>query len=197
MTKSKVQIKNLDKVFRAVEKLFDSALKREQFLIKIRDFAVQRIRAETLKGKDLSRNGKPQPELADFTKIIRANIDSGKWRMTPPKSRKFFRVDLSNLTLSGQMLDSLVGYLRPRLGAVEITVEGNREPIEIVVAKTGKPVNFKNKREFATNKGLVSDLARRNRTFLGMDRRGVERIRRLVLDEIRRKIKSSKFIAKP
>lgn len=195
--KSKVEVKNVSRVLKSVEKLFDEATKREEFLIKIRDFAVKRIQAETRKGKDLSQDGALQPDLSDFSVAIRGLVASGKWKMRPGPGRPFFRADFSNLTLSGQMLSSLVGFMRARLGVIEITVEGKRDPIEFVVAKTGKVVNFRNKDQITTNKGLVRSLADRGRTFLGMDRKGVERIRRMVLDEIRRKIKQSSFIAKP
>lgn len=197
MAKSKVTIKNLDKVIRNVQKIFDDSIKRESFLIDVRDFAVQRIKAETRKGRDLSRDGAPQPELSAFSKRIRANIEAGVWRMRPRQNRSFFKVNLSNLTMTGQLIDSVVGRMRARLGQIEVTVDGDREPIEIVSVKTGKLIKFRNQDEITTNKGLARKLADKGRTFLGLDDKGVQRIRKMALDEIRRKIKASRFVAKP
>lgn len=197
MAKSKVTIKNLDRVIKNVQKIFDDSIKSEAFLIKVRDFAVLRIKAETRKGKDLSRNGAPQPGLAPFTQIIRANVQSGRWKIKPKSGRPFFRANLSNLTMTGQLLDSVVGNMRARLGHIEITVHGDREETELYSAKTGKLIQFKNQDEITTNKGLARKLADEGRTFLGLDDKGVQRIRKMALDEIRRKIKQSRFVAKP
>jgi hypothetical protein len=99
--------------------------------------------------------------------------------------------------MTGQLMESIVGRMRARLGQIEITVDGDREPTEIRSAKTGKLIQFNNQDEITTNKGLARKLADNGRTFLGLDEKGVQRIRKMALDEIRRKIKASRFVAKP
>ena len=105
----------------------------------------------------------------------------------PPPS--FFRSLVSQITQSGQLLDSLKADINQNRGTITVEPTGSRQEIKYVWTKTGKPVKFlTDDSPITDNKELASDLKRRGFTFLGMDKKGLKRIRRLVLDEIRRTI---------
>lgn len=178
MASINVKLKNLDKVLKNIQDVFDRDLVRQGMLEKIRDFAVLRIQAETRKGKDLSRDGKEQDPLSDNTISIRRAVASGK--RGPDKyggfipDKTFFRVTKSNLTSTGQLLDSLEGDV-------------DRENIQITIGPSGsRDASLQYDNKIRTNIELAKDLAKRGRTFLGLDSTGVVRIKKMVLDEIRR-----------
>lgn len=190
---AKTRVLGVEKVLKNINKVFDSSIKQERFLNSVKDFVVLRIQAETRKGKDLSRGGKHQPDLSEGTIGIREKIKSGKWIVRPKLGKPFFKFNFSNLTLSGQLLESLEGRVLARRGQIEVTVGDARTEVDIVVKKTGKVVEFQNSKPLTSNRALVRDLAKRGRTFLGFDKKGVMRIRKMVLDEIRRSISRLNF----
>lgn len=166
---AKVRVKGIKSVFNSINAIFDNSIKKDSFLNMLKDFVVLRIQAETRKGKDLSRDGAVQPGLSDGYVRMREKFQDEK----SVRLSKFFRVDFSNLTLTGQMLDSLAGKVLPRLSQIEISVSGNRDDGE-------------------TNSGVAKDLASRGRTFLGLDVKGRVRLRKFVLDELRKQIRLRK-----
>jgi hypothetical protein len=91
--------------------------------------------------------------------------------------------------MSGQLLDSLSGQINVQRGTITIGPRGKRVPVKVISRKTGKQIKFRNQNEILSNESLAADLASRGFKFLGMDPKGVQRIRRIVLDEIRRSLK--------
>lgn len=179
----KFRIKNVKGALNAAKRLVDEALidARE----KVEVFAVNRIVGETRRGKDL-RNGGKQPDLSESYINLRSRIKSGKVKVEPAIKADVFRPRVSNLTLTGQLLNSVNSKIN-QLKQIEIFVDGSREDVKITDVKSGKEIVFRNSKKFKTNKGLAQDLAKRGRYFLGMDAKGIRNIRKIVLDEIRRR----------
>jgi hypothetical protein len=76
----------------------------------------------------------------------------------------------SHLTLTGQLLESL-------------DYDIDRSKGEVVVKPTGKRDDGK------TNVEVTEDLATRGRTYLGLDNKGIDRVRQLVIRELNRNIR--------
>lgn len=179
----KVRILNLKKVMDRLKSLFDEDLRNSELLTGISDFAVLRIQAETRKGNDLSRSESitgavKQPPLSPAYERFRKNLADGKvspdhpWWFDPDST--FMRPEKSNLTATGQMLDSLKGKV-------------SKADAEIIISPTGaRDSNRQNDTAIKTNIALTKDLASRGRTYLGLDKLGVQRIRKMILDEVRR-----------
>lgn len=172
----KVKILNVDSVIKRIENLFEKDAINDGLIKDITEFVTTRVVAETRSGKDLSRNRKPQPDLTDGTVSIRARNFYGKTKPENPTyfkpAKQFFRIDFSNLTATGQMLESIKGRFIKSTRDIIVEPTGNRDP------------SLQNNSEFKTNKALAKDLASRGRTFLGLDRVGIQRVRKLILEEI-------------
>jgi hypothetical protein len=175
--KFKVKILNIDSVLKKIENLVTNDLYDSSLLQDIQDFSILRIQAETRKGKSLPYDANQQP-LANSTVNIRTQISKGKIKPDNPDWFKpdptFFKPKKSNLTSTGQMLESLKGSITKSDGTIVVKPTGSRDP------------SLSNSKEFTTNISLAKDLALRGRKFLGLDALSVKRIRKMVLDEIRR-----------
>jgi hypothetical protein len=183
-----VKIKNVKSVLNSIERLFDSEIKKSRLYENIGHFSVERIQQETRKGRDLSQGGQKIKDTLESTKSIKKLIERGVITMRPSRPL-FFRSQVSQVTQTGQLLDSLRADVNSSRGEITIEPTGNRSKTTYVWSKTGRPVKFlTDKEQIESNKNLASDLAKRGFTFLGMDKKGLKRIRRLVLDEIRRLI---------
>ncbi|MFN7034950.1 MAG: hypothetical protein ACK4SN_01175 [Bellilinea sp.] len=172
MAKTRAKVRNIRGMQQAVTKLFKSTIQREAFLMRIRDFAVERIRAETRKGNDLSRGnqlpGKIKPVSPGWQSFKR-KVESGQVKMSPSKS-EFLRSRVSNLSLTGQLLNSLKGKPLARQGAVEVFPTGKRQETTFQSKSRGaKPYTLGE--SISTNEELAEDLKRRGWTFLGMDKK--------------------------
>jgi hypothetical protein len=188
---------NASALTKSIEQYLRGVIQKEQFLVAVRDFAVRRIVAETRKGRDLTKNGAAQKPLSDGYKRIRGKILSGQYGVDPFEDATFFRVDVSNLTMTGQLLDSIRGLLNAQSSKISIKATGSRSPTRIFNLKTGRQIVFKNQtQEPATNQELVEKLQKDGRTFLGLDQKGRDRIVRVVSDQLRRELKRSRFVAK-
>lgn len=163
---AKVKIKNIKSVLRSVNKVFTDTRSSNKLLSEISEFSIKRIQQETRKGKDLVRDGS-QPDLSDGYKRWRRKVKRGESKVTPAS---FMRPNLSHLTLTGQLLDSLKAKIDKAKGFITIQPTGNRDDGE-------------------SNAEVASDLKDRGRVFLGLDKRAVESIRKLFIDELRRNIK--------
>src|SRR5690606_18358399 len=116
--------------------------------------------------------GKKLKELEDRSKYIRRALSRKPVEEGGFKPGPFFRWDKSNLTQTGQLLDSLKADIKKNKITIEPT--GNRDP------------GLSGRDEFSTNKELARDLAGRGFLFLGLDGTGVKRIKQMIIDEIRR-----------
>ncbi len=179
----KVKILNVNQILRKIERVMKDDLKGSGVFEDIKNFTVLRIQAETRKGNDLTgssdlASAKRQPSLSPAYKGFRKKLAQGKvsedhpWWFEPDPT--FMRPDKSNLTATGQLLDSLSGRVNKSTNEIIVTPTGTRDQTK--QAKGG----------FSTNVALAKDLAERGRTFLGLDALGVKRIKKFILDEIRR-----------
>jgi hypothetical protein len=185
---AKVQIRNVKSVLKAIETAFTEGIRKSDLYDQIGRFSVERIQQETRKGRDLSKEGAPIKDTSDATKNIKQLIEQGVIKMNPAKPL-FFRSGKSQVTQTGQLVDSLKADIEFRKGEITVAPEGSREPATYTWSKSGKPVDFLSDDQVQSNQALAKDLADRGFTFLGMDKKGIKRIRRLVLDEIRRLIR--------
>ena len=189
------RVKNVKSVFNAVEAIYRDLTQQKEELDKIGKFARDRIVAETRKGNDLTQE-KKQPELSEgyigyrrrlksrgkkFEKELAksGNVESafkaGNIRAdTPTPDSTFFVPQKSNLTLTGQLLNS-------------IDYEVVQEDKKIVIKPTGSRDDGKTNLEVATELATrKTRLAPQGRKFLGLDKRGFQRIRNLIVESIRR-----------
>lgn len=189
------KVTGIASVFNAVRSIYEDLTTQKEELDKIGKFTRDRIVAETRKGNDLTSGGK-QPELSEGYIAYRRSLGkktnalgrvaegSGKKRdlelaskitnKTPTPDMTFFRPAKSNLTLTGQLMES-----------IEYTVRA--EDKKIIIEPTGVRDDGK------TNKEVAEELSRRKtrlapdgRKFLGLDERGFQRIRNLIVEAIRR-----------
>lgn len=178
------KVMNLKKVLKQVEDFINEDIRKSSSLLEdIGDFAVKRIQAETRLGKNLNRSqnttsARKQPDLSEATKNFRERLAAGKVKITHPwwfkPDRSFFKPTKSNLTATGQMLDSLEGKVTRSKGEVVVVPTGTRDS------------GLQNDNTIKTNVGVAKELASQGRTFLGLDKLGMQRIRKLILDEVRR-----------
>jgi len=186
---AKVQIKNVRSVLKAIETVLVDNIRKSDLYEEIGAFTVERVQQETRKGRDLSNEGMPIKETSPATKNIKELIERGVITIQPAKPL-YFRSRVSQITQTGQLLDSLKADIDPRKGQIEVAPHGNRTATKYVWTKTSMPVKFLNSGDqIESNQSLANDLSSRGFTLLGIDKKGVKRIRRLVLDEIRRIIR--------
>jgi phage gpG-like protein len=164
---AEVKFINLDVVLKNLREVFKDTPKNKQMLGEIGLFALDRIYRSTKSGKSLALNGQKNPSLSPGYINWRKTYDG-------PKG-EFFSPTRSNLTLTGQLLNSLMLKILPDRGAVTVSPTGNRDDGEM------------------TNQDLAKKLKNEGRPFLGMDETGQQRIKKLVLDEIRRQKKRKGF----
>lgn len=167
MTRQSVKIKNLAGVIKNIEKVFQDTKTSQKVLNEAGKESVKRIVQETRKGKDLPNN-RSQPPLNEFYIEWRKDIKDGI--ETTIKPSPIMRPEVSHLTLTGQLLESLQYTINKRKGLLTIKPTGKRD-------------------DGSTNQDVAAELRAQGRMFLGLDKRGVERLRRLFLDELRRNIK--------
>lgn len=195
------RVSNIDSVFNAIRAIYEDLTTQAEELDKIGKFTRDRIVAETRKGKDLTNNGAKQPELSEgyiawrrslgarFKATDRAANAIAEGRdvsrsdlkkiskithRTPTPDSTFFKPAKSNLTLTGQLLNS-----------IEYTVKVSER--KIIIEPTGSRDDGKTNKQVAEELATRSTgLAPRGRKFLGLDERGFQRIRNLIVEAIRR-----------
>jgi hypothetical protein len=169
-----VKIKNLKSVFNSVRSIFTDSFERTAMLQKQADFLTNRIKTETRSGKDLTREGARQPALSEGYMRWRRKLRDGKSKSKIVPDANYFRPRTSNLTLTGQLLESVRSKVETRNRLFKIFVEGKRD-------------------DGLSNNEVMTDLKKRGRTFLGVDKKGVKRVRKAVVDELRRQIRQKRF----
>lgn len=197
MAKSNVtyKIKNMDSVFNAVRAIYDDLTTQADELDKIGQFTRDRIVAETRKGNDLTRSDKQPPLSEGYIGYRRRlgqrvgsldKVASGKGSQrdvvrsmsvnkdTPTPDSSFFSPARSNLTLTGQLLNS-IDY--------EVIASEKKIIIQPTGSRNDGKTNLEVATELATRK---TRLAPDGRKFLGLDDNGFKRIRNLIVEAIRR-----------
>lgn len=175
MAKARARIKNLRSVFNAIEKVFNDTVQEDKMLNDIGKEIVKRVKTQTQIGNDLKNEDK-QPSLSDGYINYRSRLRQGKVENTSVKPSKLMQPERSQLTLTGQLLESLKYEIDKRKATITMEPTGTRKPT-------------KRKNDITTNKELTLDLAKRGREYLGLDKTGVENIRQKVLRVLRRNIR--------
>lgn len=198
---AKVEIKNTRKVLKELKKLFKSVSKSKKLTNEIGDFSVKRIKQAARSGKSLESNNTREklPKLKRFTKKLReALLDTA-----PELFDDLAKPGRSNVTLTGQLVDA-VNY-EVKNNKIFIVIDGLRTNIDFEsLYKTAK-IKFGPRDErtkilgFATswlddsqeilNRKVYENLKDLGFGFIGMDKKGQDRIIQLVLREFRRQIK--------
>ena len=162
---AKVNVRNVKAVIKNIEGVFEDTRTQKKLLDDIGELTVKRIFSFTKSG--ISQvTGQPFKGLSTSYIRFRRGYAGTRGRL--------FGVNRSNLTLTGQLLDSLMYKSTPKSGSVEVGVQGRRTD--------GK-----------TNKQVAQWVSEQGREFLGLDDDGKKRVRKLVLDELRREIKRRGF----
>ena len=168
---ARVKIKNLKRLISNVDKVLQDTKQSTNLLKDIGKYSANRIKEETQKGKQLSvDNGKDapvgkQPKLSPGYIRYRKRLRAGTAN-TDLEPSDLMRPGVSHLTLTGKMLESLKFSVSKRKGTVDVFPTGRR------------------------NIDVSKDLAKRGRTYLGMDRKGFNVIKEKVLRVLRRNIRN-------
>jgi len=141
------------------EILFDAMRASPRALIQIEDFWLKRIVSFTRSGRSLPLEGARFKPLSQRYKEFRAKYTGNRG--------KLFKPSKSNLTFTGQMLESLKGRSNVRKQTVTIRATGTRD-------------------DGQSNEEVAEYVAEQGRPFLGLDLKGVKRIENIVRRDIRR-----------
>lgn len=167
MAKARVRVKNIETVIMNAKKVLEDVRSSPDMLKQIGDFTVERIKAETRAGYSLPNKSK-LPPLKDQTIALREEAEA-----LGLVDAEFYRSsDFANNTLTGQVLGSLTYEIDERSGSLEVFVPDT--------PRFDGP---------ETNKDVAENLSDLGREFIGYNDKMVKRIKRLVLDEYRRRIK--------
>ena len=141
------------------EQEFKESLKATpRALLQVKDFWVKRILGFTRTGKSLVTESRLKPLSSSYRKF-RNSFQGFK--------SQFFRPNKSNLTFTGQLLDSLKGTANVRKQRVQIKPTGRRK-------------------DGLTNEQLAEYVAQQGRPFLGIDEKGLKRIEQIIKRDLRR-----------
>lgn len=184
-TMAKIKITGLNEVMASLKDLFENKIADTKILTDAATFTLERIRSFTRSGKSLVTGSKLKP-LSESYKDVRRGAN--KWR-TLPDGRKilinepdeklkevdvnFFDPEYSNLTYTGQLMESL-------------DVKINYQEKSYVIAPNDK--KRRGKYEKLTNKQVAEYVADNGRPFLGIDAKGVDRIKKLIVNNIRKQL---------
>ena len=175
MAKSQLKI-STPRIPRATREI-NRIIKGQTLLLEIASFVRSRIYAFTKRGLSLARN-RENPD-----KIKALSPRYVKWRRSLSRKKAkvrtgyLFAPGRSNLTLTGQMLDALRQKATPAESTIEVFVENSRR------REAGRY------EDELTNAQVARKVAENGRPFLGLDRTGRDRIRRMVIAELRRALK--------
>ena len=131
-------------------------------LLEMSDFWVKRVQGFTRSGKSLVTNDRIKALSAPYVARRRSYRGSTGQAFSPTKS---------NLTLTGQLLESVKGSANVRLQRVQLACVGSRSG------------------ESLTNARLAGYVAEQGRPFLGLDDKGRARMVQIVLRDLRRTLR--------
>lgn len=141
------------------EILFAAMKASPKALVDIQEFWLKRTVSFTRSGRSLPLDGDRFKPLSERYREFRS-----KYR--GPKG-KLFKPNKSNLTFTGQMLESLRGRSNLRNQTVTIFATGTRD-------------------DGQTNKEVAEHVADQGRPFLGLDLKGIKRIENIIRRDVRR-----------
>jgi hypothetical protein len=188
---AKVEIKGLDKLQKNIMKLLKNDLATKKTLDDIGASVVARVQSMARSGFTLFSGKKTK--LKKLSKsYVAMRQGAVKFRTMPsghvvgfqepdPALKdvdpEFFNPSLSQLTFTGQMLRALGFKSEKYKVSVEIK-DGIRWPVQ-----TGGKAQ-----KTLTNKEVADFVAKQGRPFLGLDKQGVARVKKILLDSIRKAI---------
>ena len=143
------------------EIVFDALRISPGVLLQIQEFWLKRIQGFTRRGTSLVTDSSFK-SLSTAYKAFRANYTGTKG--------KSFRPNKSNLTLTGQLLESLKGRSNVRKQEVTIFASGRRD-------------------DGQNNADVAEYVAEQGRPFLGIDKKGIQRIEQIITRDLRRQWK--------
>lgn len=189
MAKAKVEV--ISRVGEVLGSL-DKAIRNGALLTEIAVFIRDRIYQNTKRGyyagvrKNLAKF-RPLSEgyVAQRRALLKAEAKDAKTLSRSKKSAKkkalknfgdFFSPARSNLTLTGQMLDALDYRVDVAAGEISVFVEASQRDDD-------------GSGETLTNADVAKKVQEAGRVFLRLDDTGIERVKRLVIADLRRRLK--------
>lgn len=181
---ARVKIKGLDKLGKKIKTLIKNDIATQKTLDDIGKMVVERIRAYARSGSTMHSGKKSR--LKKLSKsYIEMRQGALKFRkingvsvpLAEPDERleevdpEFFEPSKSQLTFTGQMLRGLTFLSRK----TEVDIFVNEEK------RSGKY-------EKLTNAEVAAHVAKNGRPFLGLDKQGVARVKKILLDNLRKAI---------
>lgn len=161
-----VNIDGFKRQIKRLEKVLDTDKLKDEMI----EIAIKQIQGQTRSGNDLASGGK-QASLAPSTVEQREYL--AKHNTTHPSYKKA----RSNLTLTGQLLDSLVG--QKFRGFIKIVLKGTRKPYR------------KGSRKSRTNNFVAAKLKEQGRQFLGKSPLMTKQIKIAIQRFIRRALRKT------
>ncbi len=178
---AKVNIKGIPQLSEALKKFINESLAKEEVLQRVGLIGRDAIIAKTRTGKSLPTNGK-QKALAPSTVKSRERLAKTN------AVQETFSAKRSNLTLTGQLLESIKVLANTSKAEVVLVPKGARKPY---VNKNGKP-----QKRTPTNEQVATYLAEKGFTFMGIDDPTKKQMVKAVKAFLRNEIKKSIFRTK-
>lgn len=170
---ARVKWKGIRELEKLLKKKLDEEIRKKSLLDAIGEFAVGRIQSVTRSGKTLAKSDRPK----QLKKLKPSTIKSRYYAFARGEvdPEYFHSPDTSQLTLTGQLLRAL---------KFKSFVSDSK--IEIFVDDTSRKENSK-----LSNADVAGYVAKAGRPFLGLDKNGIKRVRRMILTELRKKLRLS------
>jgi hypothetical protein len=173
MAKTKAEIKGLDVVSRDIKTFVRNIIKDKELLNQIGELASKQISLQTrAKQKDYK-----QPDLQKST------VERRETLIKQGNTSQFTKPKQSNLTLSGQLLDSITHKINQSSGFITLFFKEGRRPYK---GKSGQ--NLENK----TNKEIVQDLDQRGFKFFFISVRLKAQLESKIKSYLRQKLSNFK-----
>jgi hypothetical protein len=176
-------ISRISKVFEALDK----ALRAPKLMGEIAEFIQERIYQNTKRGyypgtrKNLAKLRPLSPGYIAMRKALLKGAEADARGILTSKKRakkkakakfgEFFSPARSNLTMSGEMLDALGSTIDTSSGQVRIFVEDTQRT------------------DGLSNAAVATKVQEAGRKFLGLDDIGIDRVKRMVIADLRRRLK--------
>lgn len=173
---AEVKIKGIDNLKRNVKDLFDDVRKDQSLLLEIGNETVRLTKGFLRSGKN--PDGTPLPELSPAW-------EKRKQALTATNNpAKYYRYGLSNLTFTGQLLDSMtVTKVNQSNASVEISIPDTERK------KPYKNLNNKPVKKTPTNKKIYEYLVELGWNFFGINKQMTNVINRIVRKRLNLEIK--------
>jgi len=189
---ARVRVKGLRKVRNLFNKVLDDSLTNRSLVSEVGNFILERIRSFTRSGKSIA-GSRPKKLKKLSSSYISVRQGAVKFRtlkdgrvipITEPDEilkqvdPEFFDPNFSNLTLTGQMLRSLKFFFDKRNKKFTIEPTGNRRRVL-------------GQKKRLTNKQVANFVSDNGRPFIGLDDKGIERVRKMIIKSLRSQLRSS------